>query len=166
MDNSASHSKIAVGWFTFTCSEDSTIELTELLNEHFDAWTKLVDFKYINSLKSKNFIENIDIAFVEGAISSEKQTEKLKKIRENSKYLIAIGACACTGHPSSKRNEFTTEQIDEKVQWYIKNFNYAQKVQKLSDIVKVDDEVDGCPMNTELFISTLEKYINICTAVK
>jgi sulfhydrogenase subunit delta len=166
MDQTPAYKKMAVGWFTFTCSEDSTIILTELLNEHFDEWKNLVDFKYINSLKSKNSYENLDVAFVEGAISSDTQAEKLKKIRENAKYLVAIGACACTGHPSSKRNDFTGEQMDEKVQYYLKTFNYSEKVRKLSDIVRVDDLVDGCPMNVPAFIAVLGKYLNICTAAK
>jgi coenzyme F420-reducing hydrogenase gamma subunit len=166
MDQTHLPKKMAVGWFTFTCSEDSTIVLTELLNEHFDVWKHLVDFKYINSLKSKNSYENLDVAFVEGAISNDKQAEKLKKIRDNSKYLVAVGSCACTGHPSSKRNDFTQEQIDEKVQYYLKTFNYSEKVRKLSDIVKVDDLVEGCPMSIAAFTSVMEKYLTICIATK
>lgn len=35
--------KLAFGWFSFTCCEDSTILLTELLNDHLDEWTRVVD---------------------------------------------------------------------------------------------------------------------------
>ena len=31
-------SKLVVGWFSFTCCEDSTILFTELLNDHLDEW--------------------------------------------------------------------------------------------------------------------------------
>jgi coenzyme F420-reducing hydrogenase gamma subunit len=37
------------------------------------------------------------VAFVEGAISSESQEKEVKEIRANAKYVVAIGACACTG---------------------------------------------------------------------
>ena len=36
--------KLKVGWFTFTCSEDSTIMFTELMNEHYEEWFRLIDF--------------------------------------------------------------------------------------------------------------------------
>ena len=72
--------KLAIGWFTFTCSEDSTILFTELLNKHFDEWKKLIDFKHIKSLKTKNDLNGIDVAFIEGAISSPTQEKEVKKI--------------------------------------------------------------------------------------
>jgi len=30
--------KLKIGWFSFTCCEDSTIMFTEMLNDHFFAW--------------------------------------------------------------------------------------------------------------------------------
>ena len=47
--------------------------------------------------KTNNSIEDLDVAFVEGAISSPSQEKELQKIRDNCKYLVTIGACACTG---------------------------------------------------------------------
>ena len=89
--------KLVIGWFSFTCCEDSTIVLTELLNDHLDEWKKVIEFKHMRVLKTKNDMSNLDVAFIEGAASSEKQEEEMKKIRENAKYVVAIGACACTG---------------------------------------------------------------------
>ena len=36
------HKRLVVGWFSFTCCEDSTILFTELLNDHFDEWRTCV----------------------------------------------------------------------------------------------------------------------------
>lgn len=153
--------KMAVGWFSFTCCEDSTILFTELLNDHFDKWKKVIDFRSINTLKSKNSLENLDVAFVEGAISSEKQAEEVKKIRENAKYVVAIGSCAVIGMPSASRNEFADEQINEKIKWYFSHFDYSDKVKKLDEVIEVDDVVDGCPMNVPTFFEALDKYLKI-----
>ena len=153
--------KLAVGWFSFTCSEDSTITFTELLNDHFDEWKSLVEFRHLKALKSNNSIEGLDVAFIEGAISSPKQEEEVKKIRSNAKYVVAIGACACTGMPSASRNAFTPKEIDDKVKWYMSHFDYSQKVKKLSDVIKTDDEVEGCPMSKEMFTQTLAKYLKV-----
>jgi coenzyme F420-reducing hydrogenase gamma subunit len=153
--------KLAVGWFSFTCCEDSTILFMELLNEHFDEWKKLIEFRHFKALKTKNSLNKLDTAFVEGAVSSEKQAVEVAKIRANSKYVIAVGACACNGLPSASRNMFVPERMSFKTKWYMEHFNYAAKVKKLEDIIKVDDKVDGCPMDTEAFLSTLWKYIKL-----
>jgi coenzyme F420-reducing hydrogenase gamma subunit len=153
--------KLVIGWFTFTCSEDSTILLTEMLNDHFSEWKKLVEFRFFKALKSHNRIDNLDVAFIEGAISSEKQADYLKNIRNNSKYLVAIGACACTGQPSSGRNALIPKDISYKISYYLKNFDYSQNVQKIADFVTVDDQVNGCPMDPKKFLEILNKYLKI-----
>ena len=153
--------KMAIGWFSFTCCEDSTILFTELLNDNFDTWKKLVEFRHIHALKTNNRLEYLDVSFVEGASSSPTQDEEIKKIRENSKYVVAIGSCACTGMPSASRNEFGDEQINERIQGYLDRFDYSEKVKKLEDVIKVDDKVDGCPMNVKTFNAVLEKYLKI-----
>jgi sulfhydrogenase subunit delta len=153
--------KLVVGWFSFTCCEDSTILLTELLNDHLDEWKKVVEFRYIRALKTKNSMEGLDVAFVEGAISSDKQAEELKQIREKAKYVVAIGACACTGLPSASRNEIVGDMITERIQWYLDNFDYSQKVRRLDEVITIDDSVNGCPMNVNLFIAALTKYLKL-----
>ncbi|GIW69918.1 MAG: hypothetical protein KatS3mg101_0665 [Patescibacteria group bacterium] len=153
--------KLVIGWFSFTCSEDSTILLTELLNEHLDDWKKVVEFRFFKALKSKNSLEDLDVAFIEGAISSEKQAEEVRKIRANSKYIVAIGSCACTGLPSASRNQLIPDKINEKIKFYMSHFDYSDKVRKLSDVIKVDDMVDGCPMNVPNFLATVKKYLDL-----
>jgi len=161
MEENSQKKKMAIGWFSFTCCEDSTILFTELLNKHFDEWKKVVEFRHVKALKTKNELRDLDVAFVEGAISSEKQAKEVKKIRENSKYLVAIGSCACTGLPSASRNEFTPDDINEKIQRYMEDFDYSEKVRKLAEVIKVDDEVPGCPMGVDRFFEVLNKYLKI-----
>lgn len=153
--------KLVVGWFSFTCCEDSTILFTELLNDHLDEWKKLVEFRYARALKSKNSMEGLDVAFIEGAISSEKQADAVRKIRDNAKYVVAIGSCACTGLPSASRNDFVDDMITERIQRYMNDFDYSKKVQRLEEVIKIDDAVGGCPMNTANFVAALTKYLKL-----
>lgn len=153
--------KLVVGWFSFTCSEDSTITLTELLNDHLDDWKKLIEFRFLKALKTHNRLEDLDVAFIEGAVSSEKQATEVKKIRNNAKYVIAVGACACTGLPSASRNEFIPERVNEKIKWYMSHFDYSSKVKKLEDVIKVDDKVEGCPMDKNMFFAAVDKYLKV-----
>jgi sulfhydrogenase subunit delta len=153
--------KLVIGWFSFTCCEDSTIILTELLNDHFDEWKKIIEFRHMKVLKTKNDLSGLDVAFIEGAASSQKHEEEMRKIRENAKYVVAIGACACTGMPSASRNSFADKELNDKIQWYMKTFNYGQKVKKLDEVIKVDDYVQGCPMNVQTFTNTVGKYLKL-----
>lgn len=147
--------KLVVGWFSFTCCEDSTILFTELLNKNLDEWKKLVEFRHVNALKTNNDLSNLDVAFIEGAISSPSQAEEVQNIRNNSKLVVAIGSCACTGKPSASRNEFSDGKINDKIQWYLEHFDYSDKVRKLDEVIKVDDYVQGCPMNAKIFLEKL-----------
>lgn len=149
--------KLNIGWFSFTCCEDSTIVFIELMNERFFEWRKLMNFKYFRTLQSKNSIKDLDIAFVEGAISSKKEEETLIKIRENSKKLVAIGSCACTGSPANQRN-FFDEETKNEIQFILDRFNHKDFVLPLSDLVKVDDYISGCPMNEKVFLTKLNQY--------
>ena len=146
--------KIKVGWFSFSCCEDSTVVFTELLNDHWQEWKQIIDFRHARVLKSKNIMDEFDVAFVEGAIASDEHEAKLKDIRSRSKFLVAIGACACIGMPSAQRNRFNAAQMEE-IQFLIDRFKMSPKVLKLADIVKVDYEVPGCPMNPDDFMKKL-----------
>lgn len=153
--------KMAVGWFSFTCCEDSTILFTELLNDHLDEWKKVVEFRHVKALKTHNELKDLDVAFIEGAISSDTQAKEAQKIRDNSKYVVAIGSCACTGLPSASRNAFTPQDITDRINRYMQDFNYSQKVRKLDEVIKVDDMVAGCPMNVDVFFTALTKYLKM-----
>jgi coenzyme F420-reducing hydrogenase gamma subunit len=155
------HKKLVIGWFSFTCCEDSTILFTELLNKYFDEWRKVIEFRHLKVLKTKNELKDLDVAFIEGAVSSESQAKEVKKIRANAKYVVAIGSCACTGMPSSSRNKFVSKEISDRIRWYLSNFDYSEKVIKLEDVITVDDKVNGCPMIALMFIKTVNKYLDL-----
>lgn len=150
--------KIRIGWFSFSCCEDSTIIFTEMLNDYYDKWKNILDIRYIRALKKNNDMKDLDIAFVEGSISNNKYEEELKEIRNNCKLLIAIGSCAIIGMPSGQRNEFDGDRKKE-IYSIIEQFNYRKNVVPLHDIVKVDDVVPGCPMTEASFLSVLNKHV-------
>ena len=155
------HERLLVGWFSFTCCEDSTILLTELLNDHLDEWKKVMEFRHMKALKTNNSLAGLNVAFIEGAISSESQAKEAQQIRESAQYVVAIGACACTGKPSTSRNQFASEQINERIQWYLSHFDYGKEVKRLNEVIRVDDMVRGCPMKVPSFMETLDKDLEL-----
>jgi sulfhydrogenase subunit delta len=159
--SSDQHKRLVVGWFSFTCCEDSTILLTELLNDHLDEWKEVIEFRHMKALKTNNSLAGLDVAFIEGAISSESQANEVQRIRENAKYVVAIGACACTGQPSTSRNQFVSDQLSERIRWYLSHFDYGKEVKSLGEVIQVDDMVRGCPMKVPSFFQTLDKYLDL-----
>lgn len=157
-DVSVKADKIKVGWFSFSCCEDNTVVFTELMNDHWQDWKKLFDFRHARVLKSKNVLDELDIAFIEGAIASEDHIAKLKEIREKSKKLVAIGACAVIGMPAAQRNYFNEEQKQE-IEFLTARFSALPKVLKVADVVKVDAEVGGCPMDPNKFLQAVTTLV-------
>lgn len=150
--------KLRIGWFTFSCCEDSTIVFTEMLNDHWDEWKNLVDIRYCRALKKNNDMTDLDVAFVEGAISNDKAAQELRSIRLNAQKIVAIGACAATGMPSGQRNEFDDRRKRE-IEPVIRAFDYKKSVSPVHDIVRVDDTVPGCPMIEAVFLNVINKYL-------
>jgi coenzyme F420-reducing hydrogenase gamma subunit len=157
--------KLKIGWFSFSCCEDSTIVFTEMLNDHFEGWSKVVEIQYARVLRSKGKLEGLDVAFVEGAIASEREKKKLLEIRKNCKKLVAIGSCACTGGPSAQRNMFSKE-LEKEIEFLLRKFHQADKVHKLEDLVRVDAKVPGCPMSEERFLEVLNQMLKEFGVVK
>jgi coenzyme F420-reducing hydrogenase gamma subunit len=151
--------KLRVGWITFTCSEDSSIVLLELMNKHYFEWKQKLDFRYCRPLKSKNVLDSFDVFFVEGAISNEREKEKLLEIRSKTRYLVATGSCACTGYPSAQRNDFSPAQRAQ-ITPFLRQWNLYEKVLRVDEVVRVDEHVDGCPMIEVRFLEVLDKYLS------
>jgi coenzyme F420-reducing hydrogenase gamma subunit len=150
--------KIKIGWFSFSCCEDNTIVMTEVMNDHWQEWKQNFDFRHARVLKSKNVMDEFDIAFIEGAMASEEHENLLKDIRNRSKKLVAVGACAITGLPSGQRNSFTPEQ-KASIDFLITRFKGLPSVKKVADVVKVDVEIPGCPMSPEVFLEKVNSLV-------
>jgi sulfhydrogenase subunit delta len=150
--------KLRIGWFTFSCCEDSTIIFTELLNDHWEQWKKLLDIRHARVLQDKNVLDQLDVAFIEGALNSQKQVDTVKEIRSKSKKVVAIGACACTGMPSAQRNTFKPKEAKE-IEPLLEKFEFLPKGQKLADVIKVDVNIPGCPMDEKVFLKALDALL-------
>ena len=150
--------KLKIGLFSFTGDEGCAIQFLEVLNKKFGDWEKLLDIQYCRLLKSKGNMKNLDVAFIEGAVATYREERTLKEIRKNSKKVVAIGSCAIDGSPSNLRNFFDDEKMKE-IKHILKKFGHRKKVLPLKEFVKVDAEVEGCPMIEERFIEVVNKYL-------
>lgn len=108
-----------------------------------------IDIVYSPIVDIKAFPEQVDLALVEGSVSSEEDLEKIKRIRAHSRLLIAMGDCAVTGNVPSMRNPFGTEKVLKHI--YLPNApaeivpRLLPRVVPLHQVVTVDAFLPGCP---------------------
>lgn len=151
--------KKKVGFFSLTCDEGCSIYMIEVFNKKLLEWLEKMEIKYFLSIKERVEIKDFDICLVEGVVTTERDKADIEKIRANTKYLIAMGTCAMTAQPSGMRNNFNETQYANIRERLVK-FNFLPRAHALKDIVKVDAEIPGCPINEERFIEVFEKYLN------
>ncbi len=151
--------KLKIGVFSFTGCEGCQFTIL-FIDKIFELLANF-DVRYFHLLKEKNKHTNFDIAFVEGAITTKKEIKKLKVIREKSKYLVALGACACHGGIPSMRNFIGNKELEKYVynQKMLKDSIEASGIDKY---IHVDYFMRGCPIIKDEFINFLTNFCKDC----
>ena len=143
---------------SYTCDEGCTIYLIEIFNDKLLPWLEKIDLRYFLSVRDEAEFDHLDIALVEGVISTEKELKEIKELRAKTDVLIAMGTCAITVLPSGQRNNFSAEKLEE-IAGDLATYKFLPKALAIKDAVKVDDEINGCPIDREGFIRVFEKYL-------
>lgn len=151
--------RLRVGFFSFTCCEGCVVMFIELLNKKFSEYEKKLEIVNCRVLKTNEKIEKLDVAFVEGAISTPSEERKLKEIRAKSKYLVALGSGAVNGYPSNQRNSFSEEKKQE-ISLLIKKLNQLKEISPLKKFVRVNDKIEGCPVSEKDIEKMIDCYLN------
>lgn len=148
--------KPVLGIVSFSCDQGCQFAVL-FINNIFDI-LKNFDVQYFHLLKEKNRKTNFDLMFVEGAITTKRQIEKLKDIRNKSKFLVALGACAAHGGVPAMRNFVENKELQK----YVYNQNTLKDSVEAAPIdkhVKVDYYLYGCPIIQDEFIGFLDAYL-------
>lgn len=102
----------------------------------------------------------VDIAFVEGSISTAAEAERIKTVRKNSKFLITIGACATSGGIQALRNQQPEVQTWTNSLYAHPEFiDSLDKVTAIAKHVRVDLELWGCPVNSHQVLSAIRALL-------
>ena len=101
----------------------------------------------------------VDLAFVEGSIAASEDRERIKLIRENSRVLVTIGACATSGGIQALRNFADSAKWVEQIYPQPEYIDSLPQSTPVSDHVKVDFELWGCPVNSQQVAGFINNFL-------
>jgi NAD-reducing hydrogenase small subunit len=140
------------------------------MDERLLELAEVVELVYSPLVDTKEFPDEVDIALVEGAVSSVDDEKKIRKVRDHSRMLVAMGDCAITGNVPSMRNPIGPEAILDRA--YIQNASAQPQipcvvvprllkiVRPIHEFVKVDVFLPGCPPSADTFHTALTALVN------
>ncbi|HWR35276.1 MAG TPA: NADP oxidoreductase [Clostridia bacterium] len=129
-----------------------------------------IELVYGPLVDAQEFPDNVDVTLVEGAISSQEDLNKIQKIRQRTRTLIALGDCAVTGNVPAMRNSLPVSKLLQSV--------YVEGVQKnpgvpgervpallkqarpLREFVKVELCLPGCPPPAKTILTLLTDLLD------
>lgn len=109
---------------------------------------ELIEVVHFAEAGKINLENPVDIAIIEGSISTPEEQINIQKIRKNSRYVITIGACATAGGIQALRNSVNYKNWMSSIYAspeYIKTLDTSTAI---AEHIKVDWELWGCPVNT------------------
>ncbi len=118
------------------CCEDELLSLAESLEiVHFlEASSRVQPGPY-------------DIALVEGSVTTAADRKRILALRRETRYLITIGACATAGGIQALKNWADRSEFLRCVYAQPQYIETLSTSTAISDHVKVDFELRGCPIN-------------------
>jgi coenzyme F420-reducing hydrogenase gamma subunit len=137
--------KPKVGVFDFTSCEGCELQLVnkEQTLGPFLQSIEIVRFREASSATG----DGCDVALVEGAITRSDEVERLKRIREQAKVLVAFGSCACFGGVARLKNAYDLAEANREV--YGDKPKDTEPARAVKDFVTVDMAIPGCPVSKD-----------------
>ena len=98
-----------------------------------------------------------DLSLVEGSITTPHDAERIREVRQASKFLVTIGACATSGGIQALRN-FSADlaPMVYATPAYIDTLRTSTAI---ADHVRVDFELRGCPIDRRQLLEVISAYL-------
>jgi coenzyme F420-reducing hydrogenase gamma subunit len=100
-----------------------------------------------------------DLSLVEGSISSPEQLEQIRDVRQRSRHLITIGACATAGGIQALRNFGSVQGFLEAVYARPDYIRTLASSTPIAEHVPVDFELRGCPINKHQLLEVMTAFL-------
>ncbi len=147
--------KVAI--YDFTDCEGCEVKLVSL-REKLLLLEKRIDITDWRLGQDKKESGPFDITIIEGTPITKHEVDLLKKLREESKVLIGLGACACLGGIPAIIDK------NKRKKWYKKIYGEEYKPRgidalPLSAYVQVDFLIHGCPVDENEIIRIIQDLL-------
>jgi sulfhydrogenase subunit delta len=150
--------KPKIAFFDFACCEGCQLQVANLGESLLDV-LGLVDVVEFREVMSEKWDGPYDVAVIEGSITTKEAVERIVKIRERSKILVAYGSCATIGGVNGMKNRFPIEDIRKTVYGDKAHAFPTIETRAVDQVVKVDYYVHGCPIYPPEFIKVLQAIL-------
>lgn len=101
-----------------------------------------------------------DLSLVEGSISTPEHLEQIREVREKSRYLVTIGACATAGGIQALRNFANAGEYVAAVYASPDYISTLATSTPIASQVQVDFELRGCPINKVQLLEVINAFLN------
>ena len=101
-----------------------------------------------------------DVSLVEGSVTTLHDAERIREIRERSRALVTIGACATAGGIQALRNFADVEAFTRIVYASPEYISTLATSTPISAHVPVDFELHGCPINKHQLLEVISAHLN------
>jgi sulfhydrogenase subunit delta len=96
-----------------------------------------------------------DVSLVEGSITTPEELERIQHVREVSRRLVTIGACATAGGIQALRNFADVAEFRSIVYAHPEYLSTLSRSTPVSAHVAVDFELRGCPVDKHQLLEVL-----------
>jgi len=101
-----------------------------------------------------------DLSLVEGSITTNHDAERIQEVRAQSKFLVTIGACATAGGIQALRNWRDVSEMAAVVYAKPEYLDTLETSTPISNHVKVDFELRGCPVNKRQLLEVVVAFLH------
>ena len=139
----------------FSSCDGCQLQILNLEEELLDI-VGAVDIVYFLEARSYREPGPYDVSFVEGSVSTSEEVERIKEVREDSKFLVAIGACATAGGLQALRNWVPNfRDFAASVYPHPEYLKSLEKATPISEHVQVDLSLQGCPVDRKQVLEVI-----------
>ncbi|MDH4100094.1 MAG: oxidoreductase [Nitrospirota bacterium] len=100
-----------------------------------------------------------DLSLVEGSVTTPHDADRIREVRRMSKTLVTIGACATAGGIQTLRNFKDVNDFVSLVYAEPRYIDTLAQSTPISSHVKVDFELQGCPINKLQLVEVLSAFL-------
>jgi coenzyme F420-reducing hydrogenase gamma subunit len=100
-----------------------------------------------------------DVSLVEGSISTPDEIDRIRRVREQSRILVVIGACATAGGIQALRNFADVAEFRSVVYASSAHIATLATSTPIAAHVPVDYELRGCPIDKRQLLEVLSAFL-------